>query len=111
MVKEAPKIKVLLVDDEIEFLEATEPALVRRGCDVAFAEDGISALHALQEEDFAVIGTHGLKQSVPVEETMVKGRYTCLRAGYQRTVHVNSLFHQFPPFSGLVKLRKLDNIS
>lgn len=43
-------IRVLLVDDELEFLDATARALARRGCAVRQAADGEAALAALAAE-------------------------------------------------------------
>ena len=53
---EAPKeIKILLVDDEADFLEAMRPGLVRRGFLVTTAESGQTALDLLSSETFDVI--------------------------------------------------------
>ncbi len=47
--------RLLLVDDEVEFLEAMEPGLVRRGFDVTLASDGRAALDLLSSHAFDVI--------------------------------------------------------
>ncbi|MFH1756126.1 MAG: response regulator, partial [Candidatus Latescibacterota bacterium] len=46
------KIKLLLVDDETEFLDSTSKALSRRGFDVKTAVNGDLALKILQIEEF-----------------------------------------------------------
>ena len=48
-------IRVLLVDDEVEFLDSTARALSRRGCDVHRAEHGQVALRQLRERPFDVV--------------------------------------------------------
>lgn len=50
-----PLTRVLLVDDELEFLDATARALSRRGCLVRTEADGASALEALEQDDFDVV--------------------------------------------------------
>jgi two-component system response regulator HydG len=47
--------RVLLVDDEVEFLRAIEPGLARRGFHVTSAESGQAALQLLSSETFDVI--------------------------------------------------------
>lgn len=47
--------RILLVDDEVEFLRAIEPGLVRRGFHVTSAESGQAALRLLSSETFDVI--------------------------------------------------------
>jgi DNA-binding NtrC family response regulator len=49
------KVRLLLVDDEAEFLEATAAALSRRGFEVAVAPDGRVALLCLATESFDVV--------------------------------------------------------
>jgi DNA-binding NtrC family response regulator len=49
------RIRVLLVDDEPEFLQATSKALARRGFDPREALDGETALTTLGEEPFDVV--------------------------------------------------------
>jgi len=49
------KIKLLMVDDEKEFLASSTPALGRRGIDVMTAFDGTTALNLIQEHEFDVI--------------------------------------------------------
>lgn len=48
-------IRLLMVDDETEFLQAMEPGLARRGFDVATAEDGSKALELIRSHTFDVI--------------------------------------------------------
>lgn len=47
-------IRLLMVDDEREFLQAVEPGLTRRGFDVTFAENGPAALELLASRTFDV---------------------------------------------------------
>jgi len=51
----ASDIRLLMVDDEREFLEAVAPALSRRGFDVTLAEDGKVALELLSARTFDVV--------------------------------------------------------
>jgi len=53
----APKtaIRLLMVDDEPDFLEAITPGLERRGFHVTTAEDGRTALDLLTRETFDVV--------------------------------------------------------
>ncbi len=48
-------IRLLLVDDEVEFLTSTARALSRRGFDVRIAQNGTSALKILEDETFDVV--------------------------------------------------------
>lgn len=48
-------IRLLLVDDELEFLHALEPGLSRRGFEVTMAESGSTALELLSNRVFDVI--------------------------------------------------------
>jgi len=48
-------IRLLLVDDEAEFLEAVRPGLARRGFHVTTAESGQAALQHLRSEEFHVV--------------------------------------------------------
>ncbi len=48
-------IRLLLVDDEEEFLLATSQALSRRGFEVSVAPNGVSALELVAEQSFDVI--------------------------------------------------------
>ncbi len=48
-------IRLLLVDDEAEFLEAVRPGLARRGFQVTLAESGQAALDHLSQEDCDVV--------------------------------------------------------
>jgi DNA-binding NtrC family response regulator len=48
-------IRVLLVDDELDFLAATQKALSRRGFDVATVASGPEALTTFNERDFDVV--------------------------------------------------------
>lgn len=50
-----PSIRLLMVDDEQEFLQAVEPGLARRGFDVTLAGDGIRALELLEQRSFDVV--------------------------------------------------------
>lgn len=49
------KPRLLLVDDEIPFVENLLKLLSRRGYDVSTAHDGDSALRAVQEREFDVV--------------------------------------------------------
>jgi len=49
-----PTIRVLMVDDERDFLQAVEPGLARRGFDVTLAESGRRALQLAAEGAFDV---------------------------------------------------------
>jgi DNA-binding NtrC family response regulator len=48
-------IKVLLVDDEVEFTTSMRRVLTRRGFDVDVASDGLSALPKIVQERFDVV--------------------------------------------------------
>jgi two-component system response regulator HydG len=48
-------VRLLLVDDERDFLHAVEPGLVRRGFDVTLAETGMRALDILTQKEFDVV--------------------------------------------------------
>jgi DNA-binding NtrC family response regulator len=54
MNEESPRIRLLLVDDEVEFLEATARALGRRGFDVDTARDAEEALALTQGSSYDV---------------------------------------------------------
>lgn len=49
------KIRLLLVDDEVEFLDVTTKALTRRGFVVGMAQDGETALMILSRQTFDVV--------------------------------------------------------
>jgi len=49
------EIRLLLVDDEVEFLQAMTPGLTRRGFAVTTVEDGHRALGLLASEAFDVV--------------------------------------------------------
>jgi len=51
---EETRIRMLLVDDEIEFLEAVTPPLVRRGFALTLAENGEAALRLAAQHSFDV---------------------------------------------------------
>jgi DNA-binding NtrC family response regulator len=55
MSREKPDIRLLMVDDEREFLQAVEPGLVRRGFEVTLAENGAKALDLLASRSFDVV--------------------------------------------------------
>lgn len=55
MVKSVRKIKLLLVDDEEEFLTASSQALGRRGFDVEIAPNGVTALEMVGKSEFDVL--------------------------------------------------------
>lgn len=55
MVKSVRKIKLLLVDDEEEFLTASSQALGRRGFDVEIAPNGVTALEMVEKSEFDVL--------------------------------------------------------
>ncbi len=48
-------IRLLIVDDEAEFLQAVQPGLTRRGFHVTLAESGQAALGLLSSEQFDVV--------------------------------------------------------
>ena len=48
------RIRMLLVDDEVDFLESTSRALERRGFEVTRAQNGLSALAELERETFDI---------------------------------------------------------
>ena len=48
-------IKVLLVDDEVEFTASMRKVLVRRGFEVEVADDGLSALPMMMKQTFDVV--------------------------------------------------------
>lgn len=50
-----PNIRLLMVDDERDFLQAVEPGMARRGFDVTLAENGIQALEFLEQRTFDVV--------------------------------------------------------
>jgi len=50
-----PPIRLLLVDDEQDFLEAVTPALERRGLEVTAVSNGIEALALLDHWPFDVV--------------------------------------------------------
>jgi len=50
-----PTIRLLMVDDERDFLQAVEPGLVRRGFDVTLAETGMAALDLLAQREFDAV--------------------------------------------------------
>jgi DNA-binding NtrC family response regulator len=52
---EADLIRVLLVDDDLDFLDATARALSRRGFEVSVAEDGTGALESARRKPFDVV--------------------------------------------------------
>ena len=55
MTESNEEIRILIVDDEKEFLQAVEPGLVRRGFDVTLAESGSAALELVQARIFDVV--------------------------------------------------------
>jgi len=55
MVKSVKKIRLLLVDDEEEFLTASSQALGRRGFDVEIAPNGVTALEIVGKSKFDVV--------------------------------------------------------
>jgi DNA-binding NtrC family response regulator len=55
MSERAKKIKLLMVDDEKEFLETSANALGRRGFDIHLAYDGTTALQMMQRELFDIV--------------------------------------------------------
>lgn len=50
-----PTIRLLMVDDERDFLHAVEPGLIRRGFEVTLAETGMRALDLLAQAEFDVV--------------------------------------------------------
>lgn len=55
MESEKDKIKLLMVDDETEFLESTAVALKRRGLDVSTAGSGAEAMVMISQSDFDIV--------------------------------------------------------
>ncbi len=55
MSEDTPKARILMVDDEDEFLEASSQALERRGFEVRIARDGGSALMMIERQDFEAV--------------------------------------------------------
>lgn len=51
---QAPKIRLLLVDDEDGYLKVLTKRLTRRGLDVTTANNGSSGIQALRNQDFDV---------------------------------------------------------
>jgi DNA-binding NtrC family response regulator len=49
------KIRLLMVDDEEEFLTSSTRALSRRGFDVTVAPNGVTALEKIEQEEFDVV--------------------------------------------------------
>lgn len=49
------RIRLLLVDDEVEFLEVTSKALTRRGFTIGLAHDGETALRILSRQSYDVV--------------------------------------------------------
>jgi two-component system, OmpR family, response regulator CpxR len=49
------KVRVLLVDDEIDFLDTLAQRLEARNLQVATASDGLQAVERLKEEEFDVV--------------------------------------------------------
>jgi len=55
MSKDVESVKLLIVDDEEEFLESSARALGRRGFEVNTAVDGATALEIMKQRDFDVV--------------------------------------------------------
>ena len=55
MSEKRPAVRLLMVDDEAEFLEASAPALTRRGFAVTCAADGSQALRRMAEAQAEVV--------------------------------------------------------
>ncbi len=55
MSEKKQNIRLLLVDDEEEFLASAAPALEKRGLEVVTARDGVEALKMVEEQPFDVI--------------------------------------------------------
>jgi DNA-binding NtrC family response regulator len=55
MTESNEEIRLLMVDDEREFLRAMKPGLVRRGFDVTLAESGSAALELVSTRTFDVV--------------------------------------------------------
>jgi DNA-binding NtrC family response regulator len=55
MSEDTAKARILMVDDEDEFLEASSQALDRRGFEVHIARDGGSALMMVERQDFEAV--------------------------------------------------------
>ena len=50
----SPKIRLLLVDDEVGFVEVLSKRIIRRGIDVTMAFSGVEAIQTLRRQDFDV---------------------------------------------------------
>jgi DNA-binding NtrC family response regulator len=50
----SPPIRLLLVDDEVGFVEVLSKRIIRRGIDVTMAFNGAEAIQALRRQDFDV---------------------------------------------------------
>jgi len=68
MIQESAKLRLLLVDDERDFLESTSRALSRRGFEVGTAADASAALRLLEERDFDVAVLDVLMPGMPGDE-------------------------------------------
>jgi len=55
MLEDDEKYRILLVDDEEEFLTASSPALLRRNLDVDVAPNGVTALEMVEKNQYDVI--------------------------------------------------------
>lgn len=68
MEKHQDKITLLLVDDEVEFLESTARALERRGFKVSKAQDGSTALALIEQTPFDVAVLDVKMPGIPGDE-------------------------------------------
>ena len=71
MVSEAEKVKVLIVDDEVEFLKSISKALSRRDLVVRTAENGAEALEILARQSFDVVLLDMKMPGMSGEETLL----------------------------------------
>ena len=90
------KPKVLVIDDEEDFLETIVKRLLRRGIDVTGVDSGEEALRVLQEQSFDVVildvrmpGMDGietlreLKKRTPLTEVIILTGHGSIESGVQ----------------------------
>ncbi len=68
MSEDTATIRLLLVDDEVEFLESTSKALSRRGFSVSIAASADDAMRLLEQQDFDVAVLDVLMPGMPGDD-------------------------------------------